>query len=94
MACGIPCVVSPVGVNTEIVDPGVNGLTATGEDEWKQALRLLIGDAQTRRRLGQAARETVVDRYSAARWAPELARVLRQVGDQSGALGPDGHRAR
>jgi hypothetical protein len=86
MACGVPCIVSPVGVNAEIVTSGLNGFTATSDEEWTRALRELIASAELRRRLGQAARQTVVDRYSASRWVPELAGVLSRV---AAASGPD-----
>jgi hypothetical protein len=90
MACGVPCVLSPVGVNTEIVTSGVNGFAATSDTEWLGALRRLIGDEFLRRRLGEAARKTVDDRYSARRWTPELAAILRRVAGQPAA----GNRSR
>jgi glycosyltransferase involved in cell wall biosynthesis len=66
MALGIPPVVSPVGVNSEIVQDGVNGLLATTPDEWKAKLALLLRDRELRQRLGAAARRTVEGKYSAA----------------------------
>jgi glycosyltransferase involved in cell wall biosynthesis len=64
MACEIPCVLSPVGVNTEIVEDGRNGLLASDEDEWFEKLSLLIESADLRKQLGRAGRQTVADRYS------------------------------
>jgi glycosyltransferase involved in cell wall biosynthesis len=64
MALGMPVVVSPVGVNTEIVDDGVNGLLADSEDEWVDRLSLLIEQPALRARLGARGRETVLARYS------------------------------
>jgi len=40
MAVGIPSVSSPVGVNSEIVDDGVNGFLAMNEEEWVEKLSL------------------------------------------------------
>jgi glycosyltransferase involved in cell wall biosynthesis len=68
MAMGIPAVMSPVGVNTEIITNGVNGLLAATHDEWVDQLSLLINDASLRRRLGDAGRATVVERYSYEAW--------------------------
>jgi glycosyltransferase involved in cell wall biosynthesis len=64
MACEIPCVLSPVGVNTEIVEDGRNGLLASEEDEWFEKLCLLIESSDLRKQLGKAGRQTVVGRYS------------------------------
>jgi glycosyltransferase involved in cell wall biosynthesis len=64
MALAMPTVTSPVGVSTEIIDDGVNGLLASSEDEWVERLSQLVESADLRARLGRAARETVVSRYS------------------------------
>lgn len=64
MAFGVPAVVSPVGVNTDIVRDGENGMLARTDDEWVARLSALVEDAQLRERLGAAGRETVVASYS------------------------------
>ena len=64
MALGIPAMLSPVGVNTDIVQDDVNGMLAGSEDEWVDKLSLLIERPDVRRRLGTAGRETVVAHYS------------------------------
>lgn len=64
MALGIPTIMSPVGVNSEIITNRENGMLASTEDEWVDALSVLIDDAELRRRLGDAGRRTVIDRYS------------------------------
>jgi glycosyltransferase involved in cell wall biosynthesis len=79
MALGIPAVVSPVGVNTEIVRDGENGLLASSDEEWELALERLLADAGLRRRLGDAGRATVEARYSARVHAPRVAAVFRDA---------------
>ena len=64
MALGIPTVMSPVGVNTEIIDDGVNGLLAGDEDEWVSKLTSLLESDEQRRDLGREGRDTVEERYS------------------------------
>jgi glycosyltransferase involved in cell wall biosynthesis len=54
MAMGIPCVASPVGVNTEIIQDGVNGFLAKDEKEWIEKLTLLIENPELRQKLGKA----------------------------------------
>lgn len=79
MALGIPCVVSPVGVNSDIVRDGVEGFTASSAEDWENTLERLLRDPSLRRRLGQAARESVVTRYSAKVHAPRVAEILREA---------------
>jgi len=64
MALEIPCVLSPVGVNTQIVRNGVTGFLCSTDSEWFQALSTLIKDAGLRRSMGEAGRQTIVENYS------------------------------
>jgi glycosyltransferase involved in cell wall biosynthesis len=79
MALGIPAIVSPVGVNTEIVAHGKNGLVADSDAAWLEHLKTLILDSELRHRLGAEARKTVVTRYSACVVAPKVAEIFRQA---------------
>lgn len=64
MALEIPTIMSPVGVNTEIIDDGKNGFFATTDDEWFAVLCKLIDDADLRKNIGEEGRKTIVARYS------------------------------
>ena len=66
MALGIPALVSPVGMNTEVVQDGNNGFVCAENEEWYQAIRRLLSDEALRSQLGIAARRTIVERYSVA----------------------------
>ena len=77
MACGLPVVASPVGVNAAIVDDGVTGLLAIDLDQWRDALNRLIDDADLRAALGQAGRRRAVEDYSLDAHAPRLVEVIR-----------------
>jgi glycosyltransferase involved in cell wall biosynthesis len=79
MALGIPPVVSPVGVNTTIVRDGVNGFYARTEEEWIDRMALLLEDELLRRSLGQEARRTVEESYSARTHAPRVAKILSEA---------------
>lgn len=82
MACGLPVVASPVGANCEIVQPGRNGILATTDTQWLDALAQLVTDAALRRQLGQAGREIVERQYSVQAQAPRLAALLREAAGQ------------
>jgi glycosyltransferase involved in cell wall biosynthesis len=79
MGLGIPPVVSPVGVNATIVRDGVNGLYARTEEDWVDRIALLLEDEPLRRTLGQEARRTIEESYSARAHAPRVARILQEA---------------
>jgi glycosyltransferase involved in cell wall biosynthesis len=64
MACGVATVMSPVGVNTEIIQDGQNGRLASTEEEWFEVLSELIEHLELRKRLAAAGRQTVEQKYS------------------------------
>jgi glycosyltransferase involved in cell wall biosynthesis len=64
MACGLPVVASPVGMNVEVVKNGENGFLAAGSAEWKEALLTLVRDAGMRKRLGEKGFELVQERFT------------------------------
>jgi hypothetical protein len=79
MACGLPVVASPVGVNCEIVDHGENGLLATTPSDWSGALRMLLESARLRREMGERGCERTAARYSLASQEPRLLALLRSA---------------
>ena len=88
MACGLPVVASPVGVNADIVEEGVTGLLATDPEQWRTALTRLIDDAELRAAMGQAGRVRAVEAYSLQTHAPRLVEVIRGVGGATGRTMP------
>lgn len=64
MAMGIPAVMSPVGVNTEIIEHGVNGFLASTTEEWEAILSNLIDNVALRKEIGAKGRQTICERYS------------------------------
>lgn len=79
MACGVPVIASPVGVNNEIISDGVSGLLANTESDWLRHLRALLQDAGARRRIGSAGRATIESRYSLAANAPAVVDVFQRA---------------
>jgi len=92
MACGKPVVASPVGVNRDIVEHGVNGFLAETPQEWTDALRRLADDPDLRRRLGAAGRTKVERHYSLSGTAPHLIRLLRAAGETQPAASANADR--
>lgn len=64
MALEIATILSPVGVNTSIVQDGTNGFLAGSPEEWKEKLILLLENKDLRIRLAKAGKQTIEERYS------------------------------
>lgn len=64
MSVGKPAVMSAVGMNTDIIDHGVNGFIPVGEEEWFKVLSDLIENPELRKKIGHAGRDTVLNEYS------------------------------
>jgi glycosyltransferase involved in cell wall biosynthesis len=79
LACGVPAVASPVGVNAEIVADGVSGFLASTPLEWTQALERLRDDGALRQRLGDAGRASVERVFSLRTNGPRVAALLAEA---------------
>lgn len=78
MACGLPVVASPVGVNTEIVRDE-NGYLAATDEKWIEALGKLLRDTQLRQHMGEAGRKRVETEFCIQQVAPRLIRSLEHA---------------
>ena len=64
MSLGVPAMVSPVGVNTEIVDHNVNGYICDSIDDWEKTLRSILSDKQKIKEVSKNSRQKIIDNYS------------------------------
>lgn len=79
MACGLPVVASPVGVNATIVSHGVDGFLTKDAADWLSPLQQLLGEPALRRRMGLAGRQKVEASYCLQVAAPRLVQWLHQA---------------
>lgn len=79
MACGLPVMASPVGVNSSIVQDGINGFLATEESAWEEGFRRLVSDPALRAHFGLEGRTRAVSDYSLASQAPRLIDLFRDL---------------
>jgi glycosyltransferase involved in cell wall biosynthesis len=77
MATGRPAVVSPVGMNSDLVQHRVNGLLASTVDEWVAGLLEMSEASSNRTAMGERARASVEAGYSAEAVAAMFAKVLK-----------------
>lgn len=84
LACGVPAVVSPVGMNRQVLDAAPVGYAAVDGAAAADAIVTLLEDDGVRRELGQAGRALVLKEYAVDVVAPSLAAHLRSVIGGSG----------
>lgn len=64
MSLGIPALVSPVGVNTRIVDHGLNGYICSTREEWYTCLKELLMHPETLKNMASQTRKKIESHYS------------------------------
>jgi glycosyltransferase involved in cell wall biosynthesis len=79
MACGIPVVVSRVGMNVEILSLGKIGCGTIVEADWEIAIDYLLTHPIEAHRMGCVGREIVLRHFSIDVVAPKLGEYLRMV---------------
>lgn len=76
LAAGLPVVVSPIGVNREIIQHGKNGFWAAAPADFYTYLKLLIVDSKLREKMGRAAKKSAAQ-FDYALWEePYLKQLL------------------
>jgi len=75
----VPCIATRIGDFRNLVTDGTDGYLAAGDEDWRDALDRLVGDAGLRAAMGAAAHAMVRSRLSAARVADELPGQLRDL---------------
>lgn len=86
MASGVPVIASPIGVNSDMVTPGVNGFLASGPQQWVDGLEQLFASVELRTRLGAAGRARVEREYSVQVIAPRFVAGVQAALRNSGKV--------
>ena len=79
LACGVPFVMSPVGVCSEIGTPGITHFNAVSENDWYNSLSKLLSEPETRKKMGEAGRKFSMEHFSIEQQAEKLANVLQNA---------------
>ncbi|MBK9401545.1 MAG: glycosyltransferase family 4 protein [Bacteroidetes bacterium] len=82
MALSIATVMSPVGVNTEIIRDEENGMLAATTSEWIEKLSALIDNPSLRRLCAENGRKTVEKEYSVKALQPAYLKYFRDLTEQ------------
>lgn len=76
---GVPTIASARPDFVRAIRHGENGLLADAPDEWRDALELIVDDRDLRRRIGDAAREDVLERHTTHATAEAAASALERL---------------
>ena len=79
MAFGLPTVSTNIGTTPRIITHMDNGLLVKTDEEWVNSLELLINDEALRKKLGVAARESVLKNYSKNVIKKEYLSILNEL---------------
>ncbi len=82
MACGTPVVTTGTCMIPEIIEHGVNGIIANNASDMKFWCRELLDDPDLARKIGEAGRKTIQERYSLDRFVASWNKLLyKTVGE-------------
>lgn len=79
MAVGVPFVMSPVGVCSEIGESGRTHFNAVSEEDWYTFLDDLLTKDDLRAEMGAAGRKFALANYGLQQWADKLETAIRGV---------------
>ena len=80
MACSVPVVGSPVGINRQLIVDGSNGFQAATVADWTQALMRLRDDREAACVMGRNGRTLVEQNYCLQVTLPRLVNLLVKAG--------------
>ena len=82
MSCGVPVVVSPVGMNNEVLALGHVGFGPRSNQDWIDAISALLDNPENAVRMGSTGRKTVEDHFSIDVLSLRLAGYLKHFAGQ------------
>ncbi len=82
MACGLPCLVSDIKGNNEVIVDGKNGFLfpPKAPDCFAEKVKQLIASKELRRRLGEEAKRTVRELFSEEIFLRETMKIYQECG--------------
>lgn len=79
MACGLPVIASPVGMNNDVVIHGENGFLPSTTAEWLEAFGALAESVALRKKMGTVGRSIVERRFNTAVGGAKLLNAIQSV---------------
>jgi glycosyltransferase involved in cell wall biosynthesis len=79
MACGLPTVGSPIGINSEIIDHEKSGFLASNISDWVKYLERLLSSVTLRNEMGLAGLKIVEQRFTLNTTGPVIIEKIKQL---------------
>ena len=79
MSCGCAVVSTDTCMNPEVIKHGKNGFITNDKNQLKQHLVDLLNDKEIAKEIGNNARKTIVEKYSAKRFVDQWQQILKQA---------------
>jgi glycosyltransferase involved in cell wall biosynthesis len=79
MACGLPVVVSPIGMNAELLAMDEIGFGAATQGDWAEQISALLTNPDLGQKMGEKGRRLVVAHFSLAHLSLRMAKIIRSV---------------
>ncbi len=81
MALGVPAIITAHGGATEVVRRGLDGLWAEPDNvnDLASAIATMLGDEESRHRMGERAAASVRERYDSRRLSAEITDLMRSI---------------
>ena len=76
MGCELPVIASPIGMNREVVEHGVNGFIASSNEEWLEALMLYKNSIGLRQKHGAMGLKLVKEKYTIQSQADNIIQII------------------
>ena len=77
MSVGIPVVVSPVGMNLEVLSQAHCGFGPRNDHEWIEAISSLLESSELSKNMGEAGRSLIEARYAKNIIGLQLSEILK-----------------
>lgn len=79
LACGIPAIASPVGMNKKLINETHAVISAANNKEWTEAFKILYNEIEKFKMFGMEGKELVDKEYSCNTWAPKITAHLKSI---------------